>query len=123
MREPCGRDGCSQGGIDDVRPGMSWECPACRHQYTPGEYVRAVRTDLLDSDDVGWTDVTLAAQAASVLAGRDMAPGTVRKWMDRGKLSACCEWTPGRSWGRRLVAWADVAELATQAGERTKRAS
>lgn len=112
-RVPCGS--CSQGGIDDPRAGISWECPGCRKDYTPGEYATAVRRSLLDGEDAdGWTDVTLAAGAASTLTGRLFPASTIRKWMDRGQVGAMCRWRRGERWGQRLVYWPDVAERATE---------
>jgi hypothetical protein len=119
-------DDCTQqGGIDDPDPGMSWECPGCRKQYTAGEYVTAVRRDLLDTDQggLGWTDIEMAANAASTLADRTIAASTVRKWMDRGKVRSLCLWTPGRRWGQRLVYWPDVADRTPRSLGRTERAS
>lgn len=95
-RIPCGR--CSQGGVDDPAAGQSWECPGCRKEYTPGEYATAVRRSLLDDADAGdgWTDITLAADAATTLIGRLVLAATVRKWMDRGKVASLCLWRPGQ---------------------------
>jgi hypothetical protein len=116
-RLPCAR--CNQGGIDDPTPGVSWECPGCRMVYTPGQYATAVRRDLLDSGEAeGWTDITLAADAASTLTGHPVPATTVRKWMDRGLVASMCSWRPGQVWGQRLVFWPDVAERATAAGVR-----
>lgn len=132
-------DRCDQGGIEDPRPGISWECPACRKQYTPGEYATAVRRDLLDRNDGdGWTDINLAAAAATTLTHQPVLAVTVRKWMDRGKVSGCCVWgfdhlvpcqdpdwhtgcrIASRTNGQRLVFWPDVAEEAAAAVERAK---
>src|SRR5690606_21189388 len=68
-RRPCGT--CDQGGIEDPRAGLSWECPGCRREYGPGEYATAVRRDLLENgaDGDGWTHITMAAEAASTLTG------------------------------------------------------
>lgn len=123
-RVPCGRPGCDQGGIDDPTPGQSWECPACRKDYDPGEYATAVRRSLLDQGEAGdgWTDITLAAQAATTLTGRLIPANTVRRWMDRGKVSALCLWRPGQRWGQRLVYWPDVADLATASVQRSRQA-
>lgn len=117
--------GHDQGGLVDPDPGVSWECPTCRMTYTPGEYTNAVRRDLLDSTDGdGWTDIKLAADAASTLTGRTIMPDTVWKWVQRGKVPVCCAWTPGRPSGRRLVFWPDVADQATATTNRpTRRAS
>lgn len=138
-RLPCDR--CDQGGIEDPRPGISWECPTCRKRYTPGEYATAVRRDLLDREDGdGWTDINLAADAASTLTGQLVPPVNVRRWMDRGKVSGCCVWTYqhvgpcldetwhtgcrllSHDWGQRLVFWPDVADEAIAAVERAKAA-
>lgn len=139
-RRPCDR--CDQGGIEDPRPGISWECPSCRKRYTPGEYATAVRRDLLDRNDGdGWTDINLAADAASTLTHQPVLAVTVRKWMDRGKVSGCCLWSfdhlvpcqdpvwhencriASRTNGQRLVFWPDVAEEAAAAVERAKAAA
>lgn len=122
-RVPCGR--CDQGGIDDPRPGQSWECPSCRKEYDPGEYATAVRRSLLDDSDAsdGWTDITLAAQAATTLTGRLVPASTVRKWMDRGRVGSLCLWRPGQRWGQRLVYWPDVADVAASGIRRFVRAS
>jgi len=120
-RRPCGK--CSQGGIDDPTAGLSWECPGCRKDYDPGEYATAVRRDLLDNGEEGdgWTHVTMAAEAAQTLVGHQVLPGTVRKWMDRGKVAAMCQWSCEEledgslvplGWGLRLVFWPDVADEA-----------
>ncbi|MBB3041204.1 hypothetical protein [Nocardioides soli] len=105
-RRPC--DACAgrgQGGIEDPSVGQSWECLGCRRRYTPGEYAHAVRRHLLTSgpNGDGWTHITMAAEAASTQTGAVIAPGTVRKWMDTGKVRACCRWSStvdGKSTGR-----------------------
>lgn len=121
-RLPC--DTCSQGGLDDPRFGRSWECPGCRKEYTPGEYATATRRDLLENGDQGdgWTHVTLAAEAATDLVGMTISESTVRKWLERGKVSGLCAWTPGRAWGQRLVYWPDVAAEAVDAVARLQAA-
>lgn len=131
-RLPCER--CDQGGLADPTPGVSWECPSCRMRYTPGEYANAVRRDLADrklitGEEVeissvhayGWTNVTLAAAAASTLVGYPVSTNTLRAWMEREKVSWCCAWTPGQFIGQRLVFWPDVAEQAAKASERAQR--
>jgi hypothetical protein len=120
-RVPC--ENCSQGGLDDPTAGRSWECPGCRKEYTPGEYATAMRRDLLENGDEGdgWTHITMAADAASTLVGLQVPAATVRKWMDRGKVGALCEWKPGRPWGTRLVYWPDVAVEAVEAVARAQR--
>lgn len=106
---------CPQGGIDDPRPGFAWECPVCRRRYSPGEYVRAVRADLLDSGEANaWADITTAADAASVIVGRPIPTSTVRTWMSRGLVGVGCAWSQGVRMGRRVVAWLDVAEQASE---------
>lgn len=134
-RKPCDR--CDQGGVADPRPGISWECPGCRMSYTPGEYATAVRRDLADRQYVeqgavgdapslqsyGWTDIVLAADAASTLVGHPVFATTVRKWMDRGKVGSCCLWVPGHFWGQRLVFWPDVADEAVAAVARGRAAA
>jgi hypothetical protein len=122
-RMPC--NNCDQGGLDDPRAGLSWECPGCRKEYDAGEYATAVRRDLLDKqiDGDGWTHISVAAEAASTLTDGLVLAGTVRKWMDRGKVTSCCLWTPGRAWGVRLVFWPDVAEQAVLSARRSVLAS
>lgn len=133
-RLPCEK--CDQGGIADPRPGISWECPSCRMRYSPGEYATAVRRDLADrrliaGDQVeitsvqayGWTDIALAADAASTLVGHPVFATTLRKWVDREKVASCCAWTPGHRWGQRLVFWPDVADEAVAAVERARAAA
>lgn len=125
-RRPCAA--CDQGGLalgvgdpgrDPARgtSGVAWECPGCRKHYDPGEYATAVRRDLLQNgaEGDGWTHVAMAAEAASTLTGGLVLPGTVRKWMERGRVASCCLWSPGERWGVRLVYWPDVAETAVQA--------
>lgn len=113
-RVPCGKPSCDQGGLADPSAGQSWECPSCRKDYDPGEYATAVRRSLLDDADAGdgWTDIRLAAEAASTLTGRLVPATTVRKWMDRGRVGSLCLWRPGQRWGQRLVYWPDVADIA-----------
>lgn len=134
-RMPCDR--CDQGGVADPRPGISWECPSCRMRYSPGEYATAVRRDLADrqlieqGDNVevpsvqsyGWTDVNLAADAATTLVGHPVYATTLRKWIEREKVAWCCAWTPGRVWGQRLVFWPDVADEAVAAVDRARVAA
>lgn len=122
-RRPCekcrtSRDG--QGGIEDPSTGQSWECLGCRKRYTPGEYANAVRSDLArrGPGGDGWTHITMAAEAVSTQTGFAFPPATVRRWMDRGKVSSMCRWTAGSSWGLRLVFWPDVADQAAAAVER-----
>lgn len=125
-RLPC--DACAkagQGGIDDPAAGRSWECPGCRREFTPGEYVNAVRHDLLDDtgEGDGWTDIGVAAEAATTLIQVPVTADRLRKWADRGKVASCCVWTEGRRWGARLVYWPDVAEEAQAAVERARLAA
>lgn len=143
-RLPCDR--CDQGGLSDPTPGISWECPSCRMRYTPGEYANAVRRDLADRAFVaqggageapslqsfGWTDITLAADAASTLVGYPVFATTVRKWAQREKVAWCCTWSydrlpsgslVSRPTGQRLVFWPDVADEATAAVERARKAA
>jgi hypothetical protein len=127
-RAPCPRCIASttgQGGILDPSVGQSWECVGCRKLYTPGEYGNAVRRDLLEGgpDGDGWTHIGMAAEAASTMTGYVIAEGTVRKWMDRGRVAAVCRWAAGASWGLRLVFWPDVADQAAAAVERAQAAA
>lgn len=114
-----------QGGIDNPSAGRSWECPGCRKEYSPGEYVNAVRRDLLDDtgDGDGWTDISVAADAATTLIQVPITEDRLRKWAERGKVASCCVWTEGRRWGARLVYWPDVAEEAQAALERARIAA
>lgn len=125
-RVPCGRCVASadgQGGIEDPSVGQSWECTGCRKRYTPGEYAHAVRRDLIEGGPGGdgWTHITMAAEAASTQTGIVFPPNTVRRWMDRGRVSSMCRWKPpgadgvATRWGQRLVFWPDVAEEAAAA--------
>lgn len=109
---PCGD--CDQGGIEDPSAGQSWECVGCGKDYDPGEYAAAVRRDLLEHgpDGDGWTHVTMAADAASTLVGMLVPAGTVRKWVERGKVSSRL------TDGIRLVFWPDVADEAQAAKAR-----
>lgn len=143
-RLPC--DSCDQGGVADPAPGISWECPSCRKKYTPGEYATAVRRDLADRayiaqgsptnapplQSYGWTDIVLAADAASTLVGYPVHVSTVRTWQDRMQVAGCCEWTYqelddgqllSNLVGKRLVYWPDVAEAASAAQERSRQAA
>lgn len=124
-QRPCG--GCDQGGIADPTPGLSWECIDCRLRYDPGQYIRAVRRDLLDADDAGaagWCDITIAADAASTVTGRTVLPGTVRKWADRDQVATMLEEPRPGVWSRRrLVWWPDVAERAQAMGSRRPTAA
>jgi hypothetical protein len=122
--EKCIESKAGQGGIENPAVGQSWECLGCRKHYTPGEYANAVRAHLLKSgpDGDGWTHIPMAAEAATTQTGLAIPPATVRKWMDRGKVSALCRWTPGVSWGQRLVFWPDVADEAAAAVVRAHEA-
>lgn len=119
--EDCAKAG--QGGIDDPSAGRSWECPGCRKEYTAGEYVNAVRRDLLDSEGDGWTDIGVAAEAATTLIQVHVSEDRLRKWAERGKVASCCLWAAGRVWGQRLVYWPDVADEANAAVERARLAA
>lgn len=119
-RVPC--ESCTQGGVDSPEPGRGWECPGCRKEYSLGEYHNAVRRDLMDSDDGDpWQPITVAAEAATQLAGRPIPVVTVRKWMDRGDIGALCLWEPGKFWGQRMVYWPDVRDRATRPVRITSR--
>jgi hypothetical protein len=142
-RLPCDR--CDQGGLADPTPGISWECPSCRMRYTPGEYANAVRRDLADRkliagdlvevsslQSYGWTDITLAADAASTLVGHPVFATTVRKWAQREKVAWCCAWSYEKlpdgelvslPTGQRLVFWPDVADEANKAVARAVAAA
>jgi hypothetical protein len=125
-RMPCDR--CDQGGVADPRPGISWECPGCRMTYSPGEYATAVRRDLADrqyiaqGDNVeapsvqsyGWTDITLAADAATTLVGHPVFATTLRKWIEREKVSACC--ACGRRAGSGVSGWCSGPTSPTRPG-------
>ncbi len=60
----------------------------------------------------------MAATAASEITDGLVLAGTVRKWMDRTKVSSCCLWEPGKTWGVRLVFWPDVADAALDLNRR-----
>lgn len=125
-RVPC--DACvtsktGQGGIEDPSVGQSWECLGCRKQYTPGEYANAVRSDLLRGGADGWTHISMAAEAATTMTGVLIAPATLRRWVERGKVTSICRWVKGATWGQQLVHWESVAEQAAKAVERAERAA
>jgi hypothetical protein len=118
-RRPCAKCTERQGGLDDPRAGRSWECPGCRKQYDVGEYVTAVRRDLLEGgQNDGWTHISMAAEAATTLVGLHVSDLLVRKWVDRKKIAVMCSWRRGRRSGQRLVFWPDVADEANAAVER-----
>lgn len=117
-RRPCARCTDRQGGLDDPRAGRGWECPGCRKGYDVGEYVTAVRRDLIEGD--GWAQVTTAAQAATDLVGMVVPDSLVRKWADRLMVGTACVWrepVKGRvqRTPQRLVFWPDVADEANAA--------
>lgn len=115
-RRPCGR--CDQGGLDDPRAGLSWECPGCRKEYTPGEYATAVRRDLLEGgpDRDGWTHISMAAEAATLMTQHPFSPQRIRQWVERGKIDARTSDT-----GITLVLWSDVRDQVEAAVERHER--
>jgi hypothetical protein len=119
-RLPCPVCAAAPGGIDNPDPGQSWECPGCRREYSVGEYANAVRRDLLQNgvEGDGWTHVGMAAEAATTMTGYMIPAGTVRKWVDRGKVSSRLTAT-----GVRLVFWADVADEAAAAVRRAVTAA
>jgi hypothetical protein len=104
-----------QGGLDDPAAGMSWECPGCRKDYDPGEYQNAVRTNLANSNG-GWVSVSIAAQAATAVAGRSVTETTVRGWVGKGWVDSHFSHTPSGLPGIRLVRWADVRREAERTG-------
>jgi hypothetical protein len=107
--------GHDQGGIDDPSAGMSWECPSCRKDYDPGEYQNAVRTNLANSNG-GWVSVSIAAQAATAVAGRSVTEITVRGWIAKAWVASHFGQTPSGLPGIRLVRWADVRREAERTG-------
>lgn len=114
-RRPCGE--CDQGGMRDPGSGLSWECPGCRREFSVGEYLHALRRDLVlggDGEGFGWSPVSTAAEAASGLLGVPVGAATVRKWMDRGQVAS------RREGGGRVVFWPDVLERAQAAVERRR---
>jgi hypothetical protein len=123
-RRPCAKcqaQAGGQGGLADPRAGQSWECPGCRKAYDVGEYVTAVRRDLIDGD--GWAQVTAAAQAATDLVGMVVSDALVRKWAATLTVASVCAWRPpvkGRvqRTPQRLVFWPDVADQANVAVDR-----
>lgn len=120
---PCGN--CSQGGLDDPRAGLSWECPGCRKQYDPGEYANAVRRDLIDQqmDGAGWCLLTVAADAAAEIARRPVTAATIRTWIARGDdIGTACVWREGQRFGMQIVYWPDVLERATETRRAGRRA-
>ena len=115
-RRPCGR--CDQGGIKDPTVGLSWECPGCRREYTAGEYATAVRRDLLEGgpDRDGWTHVSMAAEAATLMTRLQFTPQRVRQWASRGLVASKLSDT-----GITLVLWSDVRDQVEAAVERHGR--
>ncbi|UIU47081.1 hypothetical protein [Microcystis phage MinS1] len=123
--ERCASSRGGQGGIVDPTVGQSWECTGCRKTYTAGEYANAVRSHLLTSGPGGdgWTHIGMAAEAATTMTQLPITPLAVRRWMDRGQVVAICRWSPGVTWGQRLVYWPSVSEQATRVVERAERAA
>jgi hypothetical protein len=117
-RQPC--DKCSQGGIDDPTAGLSWECPGCRKEYSPGEYATAVRRDLVENgaDGDGWTHMAMAAEAATTMTGLHVPTATLRAWVHRDKVASRLNES-----GTRLVYWPDVADQANEAVARAHKAA
>ena len=95
-----------QGGIADPSVGQSWECEGCRKHYTAGEYANAVRSHLLigGPDGDGWTHIAMAAEAATTMTQVVVAPSTVRRWMDRGKVLSVCRWVTSVDGAREVPA-------------------
>lgn len=117
--EACARAG--QGGVDDPSAGRSWECPGCRKEYSPGEYVTAVRGSLVDGDGSGWCSLQVAAAAAADITGRPISAPTIRVWIARkDDIRVACAWFPGARTGVQLVYWPDVLKRATE--QRTRHA-
>jgi hypothetical protein len=108
-RLPC--SSCNQGGLDDPRAGLSWECPGCRKEYTPGEYHTAVRRDLLDNADA-WTTIVASVGAAATLTGWLLGDKTVRSWVGRGWVKSKFDVRSDGLPGMRLVFWPDVKREA-----------
>lgn len=116
-RRPCGR--CDQGGIKDPSVGLSWECPGCRRDYTAGEYATAIRRDLLEGgpDRDGWTHISMAAEAATLMTKLQFTPQRVRQWADRGLVGSRLSEN-----GLTLVLWSDVRDQVEAAVDRHHRA-
>lgn len=125
---PCGD--CDQGGIENPSAGQSWECPGCRKGYDPGEYATAVRRDLLTGgpDRDGWTHISMAAEAVTMMTGVTFGPDRIRRWMDRSQVAAVCRWRAEERGGvlvsvqngLRLVLWTDVRDRADEMIRRQK---
>lgn len=117
--EACQKAG--QGGVDDPRPGRSWECPGCRREYGANEYSHAVRRSLLEEGDgTGWCSLQAAADAAADISMRPVSPQMIRVWIARkADIRVCCAWSPGVRSGVQLVYWPDVLTRATE--PRTQR--
>ena len=115
-RRPCGR--CDQGGIKDPSVGLSWECPGCRREFSAGEYATAVRRDLLEGgpDRDGWTHVSMAAEAATLMTRLQFTPQRVRQWASRGMVASRVSDN-----GLTLVLWSDVRDQVEAAVERHHR--
>lgn len=115
--QPCGT--CDQGGIENPSAGQSWECPGCRKEYDPGEYATAVRRDLLTGgpDRDGWTHISMAAEAVTMMTGVTFGSARIRRWVDRGQVAS--RWSDGAT-GLRLVLWTDVRDRAADSIRRAK---
>ena len=99
------------GGVDDPTAGHSWECPGCRKEYKPGEYVTAVRLDLAADRD-GWPNIANAAAAASTLTEWPVGDKTIRGWIGRGWVRSEIQMRPDGLPGVRVVYWPDVRREA-----------
>lgn len=108
--EACAKAG-GLGGVDDPTAGHSWECPGCRKEYKPGEYVTAVRLDLTADRD-GWPNIPNAAAAASTLTEWPVGDKTIRGWIGKGWVRSEIQMRPDGLPGVRVVFWPDVRREA-----------
>lgn len=70
--------GHDQGGLHDPAPDADWACPACRREYTPGEYALAVSA-AYDASAVFRFQIDITR-----LTG--VSRGTVQAWASRGHI-------------------------------------
>jgi hypothetical protein len=122
-RIPC--DACAKaglGGVDDPTAGHSWECPGCRKEYKPGEYVTAVRLDLAADRD-GWPNIANAAAAATTLTEWPVGDKTIRGWILKGWVRSEIQMRADGLPGVRLVFWPDVRREAKRVAAAMKHCS
>lgn len=67
-----------QGGLHDPSPDAGWACPACRREYSPGEYLLAVTTAYDAAAE--WRTQTDATRLT------ECPRGTIQGWASRGQI-------------------------------------